>query len=563
LIAALATTWAAITWHAELRSELFFLNQDTVRLGLEQDGIALMIVQVILLLGVLGTFVNKSVELQREFLSGSLDHKARIALENWVAYRVAILAVMFWAASSFLWMADPWPTTANPYAGLFRSFGVTCVLVCMLVAISTFRTWQAWIMLPHKPSKRTVGDLIAPLTRAWMGMDTTAFIRALRAGRGGIDVARMVSFTLTAAWAVANSVGGPIDRHITRRRIRSARRRMASLTDLPPGDGIASAPIFILGHWGSGTTLLHEILALHPELTAPTCFECWAPHASALFSECTAERWLPMVVPRWRPMDAVELSFSSPQEDEFAMMNLGHRSPYLRFQFPRSLARAPLAGLLDLGPSEGPWIRDLRRFVETVSARRAVGHPSHRTREQFQRTGRLPRVVLKSPAHTARPELLLRAFPDASFVFVHRDPESILSSTIATWSKVGNDQGFQAAMPTARVTDTNLEDFRLLWQSCVDVWFQDNFMSRVHLIAYKDIDPTTRAVEPIVETLHSLLERLGVKGGIGADAHAFLEAKKVYPKNQHPKLHWDNPENAKKVLEGYCAAFGYREPKFN
>jgi hypothetical protein len=118
-------------------------------------------------------------------------------------------------------------------------------------------------------------------------------------------------------------------------------------------------------------------------------------------------------------------------------------------------------------------------------------------------------------------------------------------------------------MPTARVTDTNLEDFRLLWQSCVDVWFQDNFMSRVHLIAYKDIDPTTRAVEPIVETLHSLLERLGVKGGIGADAHAFLEAKKVYPKNQHPKLHWDNPENAKKVLEGYCAAFGYREPKFN
>ena len=41
-------------------------------------------------------------------------------------------------------------------------------------------------------------------------------------------------------------------------------------------------PIFILGHWRSGTTLLHEILALDRQLGAPITYQCLNPHSFLL-----------------------------------------------------------------------------------------------------------------------------------------------------------------------------------------------------------------------------------------------------------------------------------------
>src|SRR5262249_7520425 len=41
---------------------------------------------------------------------------------------------------------------------------------------------------------------------------------------------------------------------------------------------IKDAPIFIVGHWRSGTTLLHELLVLDARYTYPTTFECLCPN---------------------------------------------------------------------------------------------------------------------------------------------------------------------------------------------------------------------------------------------------------------------------------------------
>ena len=40
------------------------------------------------------------------------------------------------------------------------------------------------------------------------------------------------------------------------------------------------------------------------------------------------------------------------------------------------------------------------------------------------------RLVLKSPAHTARVALLLELFPDAQFVYIHRDPLTVYQSAV-------------------------------------------------------------------------------------------------------------------------------------
>ena len=39
-------------------------------------------------------------------------------------------------------------------------------------------------------------------------------------------------------------------------------------------------PIFIIGHWRSGTTLLHELMVLDDQFTYPTTYECFAPRTS-------------------------------------------------------------------------------------------------------------------------------------------------------------------------------------------------------------------------------------------------------------------------------------------
>lgn len=40
------------------------------------------------------------------------------------------------------------------------------------------------------------------------------------------------------------------------------------------------------------------------------------------------------------------------------------------------------------------------------------------------------RLVLKSPVHTARVKLLLELFPDAQFVYIHRDPYDVFRSAV-------------------------------------------------------------------------------------------------------------------------------------
>ena len=41
---------------------------------------------------------------------------------------------------------------------------------------------------------------------------------------------------------------------------------------------LVEAPIFIVGHWRSGTTLLQELMVLDDRFTCPTTYQCFAPN---------------------------------------------------------------------------------------------------------------------------------------------------------------------------------------------------------------------------------------------------------------------------------------------
>src|SRR5205085_7692779 len=91
---------------------------------------------------------------------------------------------------------------------------------------------------------------------------------------------------------------------------------------------LREAPLFIIGHWRTGTTLLHEFLILDDRHTYPNTYQCLEPN-HFLLTEQLFTRWLPFLMPSHRPMDNMRAGWDRPQEDEFALCMLGQPSPYL------------------------------------------------------------------------------------------------------------------------------------------------------------------------------------------------------------------------------------------
>ncbi|MBN1395087.1 MAG: sulfotransferase [Pirellulales bacterium] len=189
---------------------------------------------------------------------------------------------------------------------------------------------------------------------------------------------------------------------------------------------IEKHPIFVLGHWRSGTTLLHELLVCDPRHTYPDTFACFAPN-HFLLSAKLFSWWLWALLPRSRPMDDMRVGLDSPQEDEWAMCNMGVPSPYLTLMFPNHPpAYGEYLDLRNVSPSaRARWKRELRWFLKCLTFR----NPR--------------RIVLKTPQHTCRIKTLLEMFPDARFVHIVRDPYTIFPSTIKLWKRMYRYHGLQ------------------------------------------------------------------------------------------------------------------------
>ena len=185
-------------------------------------------------------------------------------------------------------------------------------------------------------------------------------------------------------------------------------------------------PMFIIGHWRSGTTLLHELMMLDERFFCPSTYQCFAA-GHFLLTESLLTRMLAWMMPAKRPMDNVAAGWDRPQEDEFALMNLGAASPYRRMAFPATASNQATA--LDLESLDAAtladWQQTFRRFLRML----AVRDPR--------------RTVLKSPPHTARMGMLRSMFPRARFLHIVRDPLVVFPSTMRLWQSLDYVQGMQ------------------------------------------------------------------------------------------------------------------------
>jgi len=181
--------------------------------------------------------------------------------------------------------------------------------------------------------------------------------------------------------------------------------RRRSGTPMPP-------PIFIIGHWRSGTTHLYNILS-KGDFGFVSPFAAGMPHEYQ-----TLGRWLrPLLaamLPKTRYVDQVAVAPDAPQEDEIPLGSMAPISFYHGVYFPKQFERHMNRSLFleECTPKEiAAWEAAFCHFMEKL----------------WLDQGR--RLLIKNPTYSARIPQLRKLFPEARFIHIYRNPHAVFRST--------------------------------------------------------------------------------------------------------------------------------------
>jgi hypothetical protein len=276
---------------------------------------------------------------------------------------------------------------------------------------------------------------------------------------------------------------------------------------------IKDAPIFIIGHWRTGTTLLHELLILDEKHTFPNTYQCLEPNHFLLTEDFT-KRYLNFLMPERRPMDNMKAGWDRPQEDEFALCMMGQPSPYLMIAFPnRPQMDQDAFDIESLPPRKRrSWKEAFLRYLKTL-------------------TFKTPRrLVLKSPTHTCRIKTLLELFPDARFIHIVRNPYVVFPSTLNLWLTLGQTHGLQT--PTGKGWEEYVfRTFTMMYDKLEETRGLVD-PSRFYEVRYEDLIADAMGQ---MRTIYEWLD-LGDFEQVRPKIEAYLAENRGYQTNRYPNL---------------------------
>ena len=357
-----------------------------------------------------------------------------------------------------------------------------------------------------------------------LAMNSFRHWRRLLASSGGVDRdCRLRSAIITAA----SPLWAPL--RLTEQAVYG--RRMRETVVHP-------SPVFILGHWRTGTTLLHYLMNHDPGFGSVSLFQTLLPEAFL-----SARRLLGPVmrrmVPRTRPMDNMELALDLPQEEEYATCNLSECSLYVGWYFPRRMRELfQRYVLFENEPTE--TVEEWKRVYLGV-LQKATMH-----------TGGRP-LLLKNPANTARIPQLLELFPNARFIHIHRDPYAVFRSTQKLHRSVYDMVGLQ------RVGDDEIRETVLhIYRELMLRYLEDRSLippENLVEVRYEDLEKRPVAE---MERVYTAL-RLPGWDAVRPQMEDHMNGQKSYEKNRHVFT----PQDIARVREEWQFAFdqwGYTHP---
>ena len=274
---------------------------------------------------------------------------------------------------------------------------------------------------------------------------------------------------------------------------------------------VEQPPLFVLGHWRSGTTFLHQLLSHDAGLASPTTYECFVPN-HFLLTDTWLPRMLHYLLPKRRPMDNVRLGWNEPQEDEFALCALGLPSPYLRMAFPN---HGPVfmeyLDMEQISPDDlARWDAAMVTFLKRLTLRHGK------------------QIVFKSPTHTGRLGHLAQLFPGAKFIHLVRHPFDLFPSTLRLWRSLDEVQGLQVSKQHDRLAEYVFSCLERMYDG---FWRQRQQIAddRIFDVRYEDL-----VADPLGE-LASIYDHLGLPrfDDVRQNLTPFIESSGKYHRNRH------------------------------
>ena len=271
------------------------------------------------------------------------------------------------------------------------------------------------------------------------------------------------------------------------------------------------SPIFIVGHWRSGTTYLHNLMTQDDNLGYVSSLQTWTPELF-LGSKPIVQYILKAFLPESRPMDNIKLSGELPQEEEYALGNVSPYSFYHGWYFPKNMRRYFRQFILFETSKEiqQDWREAYLRILQKAT---------------FEMNGK--RLILKNPANTARIKTLLRMFPEAKFIHIYRNPYSVFLSTKNLYRKL------LPVLELQEIDEPEIEDNIL--------WFYRETMSK--FFTEKQLIPAANLIEikyeDFVSNPSDILEKIYEKfdltefSGKKAKFARYIAAQSKYKSNRY------------------------------
>lgn len=183
-------------------------------------------------------------------------------------------------------------------------------------------------------------------------------------------------------------------------------------------------PLFILGHYRSGTSLLQKLMASDRRFGYLTYYDALFPNISPLSGRIVKSIFQGIIntftIKNPFFHDTV-LQLDEPDEEDDYLMNKGSPfSAYWGMVFPKKW-REWLNGSpqMENKEYETAWKKEYQNTIRFLTMRNQ-GRP----------------LILKSPPNTGRIRILTELFPRAKFIFLYRNPADIWFSNLNMWKNV-------------------------------------------------------------------------------------------------------------------------------
>jgi hypothetical protein len=271
-------------------------------------------------------------------------------------------------------------------------------------------------------------------------------------------------------------------------------------------------PLFIIGHWRSGTTFVHNVLSCDKHFGYNTTYQTVFPNI-VLCGQPFFKSIVNLIMPDKRPVDNMVLAVDKPQEEEFALANIMPFNFYNFWFFPRDTMEYCDRYLLFENISVDELNVFEKEFVRLIKT------------SLFNTGGK--QFLSKNPPHTGRIPQLLKMFPNAKFIYIMRNPYTVFESTRNFFTKIIKSLKFQD-ITTEEIETNILEIYRKLFLK----YEKDKVLiPEGNLVELKFEDFEN---EPFNQT-RMLYERLNFSDFSKAESsiRSYIDSMKSYRKNRY------------------------------